>query len=171
MYVLLLLLRIIHIGCGVFWAGSILFLAFYVFPAVQRSGPDGGKFMQAISSTNRFAQVLPLMALLTILSGAVLMWRQSGEFTPEWFATKYGLSLTIGGALAVIALIQGMSVNKPAVTRIERIGQRIQAHGGVPNDAERAEMIALRARVIGSTQLLAVWLSLAVIAMAIARYL
>jgi uncharacterized membrane protein len=170
MYIFLLTLRIIHIACGVFWAGSILFLTFYVFPAVERSGPDGGKIMQAITGTNKFAQVLALTALLTILSGVLLIWKLSGGFTPDWFSTNYGLSLTTGGTFAIVAFVQGMAINRPGVARMEKIAKEIGSRGGPPSESERAEMMKIRNRIILSSRLMALWLSVAVITMAIARY-
>jgi uncharacterized membrane protein len=170
MYFFILTLRIIHIVGGVFWVGSLLFLTFYIFPAVVRSGPDGGKMMQAITGTNKFAQVMALAALLTILSGILLMWKLSGGFSPEWFGTNYGISLSTGGTFAVIAFIQGMIINRPGVMRIEKIAHAAASRGGAPTEAERTEMMQIRTRVILSTQWIAFWLTITLITMAIARY-
>lgn len=167
MYYYLLSLRILHIVCGIFWGGTILFLTFYVFPAVRRSGPDGGKMMQAITSTNRFATVLAIAALVTIVSGILLMWRVSGAFIPEWFSTGYGASLTTGGILAIVAFAQGMIINRPAVGRLQEIAAKA---GATPSDAQRAEMLAIRNRIFLSTKFMAAWLGVAMVAMAIARY-
>jgi len=171
MYTLLLTLRIIHIVCGVFWAGTIFFMTFYILPAVERSGPDGGKIMQSITSTNKFAVVVPVMALLTILSGLMLIWKASGGFTPFWFTTNYGLTLTIGGAFAIIAFIHGMVVNKPRVTRMEKIAKELALRGGPPTEQERNEMMSIRVTVFRTTRWLACWLGITVVAMAVARYI
>jgi hypothetical protein len=37
----LLILRLLHIGCGISWAGTVIFVAFFIDPAVKSSGPDG----------------------------------------------------------------------------------------------------------------------------------
>ena len=45
MSIYLILLRLIQIGAGVFWAGAAVMTAAFVEPAVRGSAPEGGKFM------------------------------------------------------------------------------------------------------------------------------
>jgi hypothetical protein len=46
-------LRVIHIGCGVFWTGAAIYQAAFVLPAAQSLGPEGGRFMQRLAATNQ----------------------------------------------------------------------------------------------------------------------
>src|SRR3954471_21083953 len=48
----LLILRLLHIGCGITWAGTVIFVAFFLDPAVKSVGPDGTRFMQQLVKTN-----------------------------------------------------------------------------------------------------------------------
>jgi uncharacterized membrane protein len=171
MHLYLVVLRILHITGGVYWVGTILFLNFYVFPAVRNSGPDGGKIMQAITSTNKFAIVLSLVAIVTLLSGLLLLYQLSGGFAAEWFSSRYGMLLSIGGLTAIVAFVQGILINKPSVERIGAIGKQIQIRGGLPTETEKAEMLSLRERIFLSTKWLSLWLTITVVTMAIARYL
>jgi hypothetical protein len=170
MHIYLLVLRIIHITCGVFWAGTALLMVFYIFPAVGRSGPDGGKIMQAITGTNKFPQVLTLVATLTLLSGYLLLWQLSAGFTPAWFTSKYGMALSTGGFTATIAFLQVMFINLPTIKRTQAIGQMVASKGGTPSEEQRTELMKLRNRVFLSTRWIAAWLLIAVITMAGARY-
>ena len=171
MYTYLLVLRLVHILCGAAWAGTALFLAFYVFPAVIRSGPDGPRIMQAISTTNKFPVAITVVSTLTVVSGLLLVWHLSYGFTPSWFRTPYGASLGIGGLLALVAYIQALFINRPGVNRVQAIGIVVAQRGTSPNEGERAELSRLRDKLYLSTRLIALWLTISVAAMAVARYL
>jgi uncharacterized membrane protein len=171
MYSYLLLLRIVHISCAVFWAGTVLFFAFYLFPAVIRSGPEGGKIMQAVTGTRQLPLVLTVLGTLTAITGLLLMWELSYGFTPSWFTTKYGLSLTVGSIAAIVTLLQGFLINKPGVERMQAIGKTVAQRGGPPTPEETSEISKIRAKVFLSTQLMAVWLIISIVTMGAARYI
>src|SRR5687767_5651051 len=151
MYTYLLILRILHIACGVFWAGTALVMVFYIFPAVERAGADGGKILQAITGTNKFPQVLALVSAVTVATGLLLMWHLSSGFTPSWFTSKYGMSLAIGGFTALIAFFQAVFINRPSIMRSESIMHFVAQRNGVPTDQERNELMRIREKVFFST--------------------
>ena len=64
----MLILRLLHILTGVFWAGTIFFMVSYLEPSARAAGPDAAKVMGNIQKRGLMT-VLPIMALLTILSG------------------------------------------------------------------------------------------------------
>jgi len=119
----LILIRLIHIVCAVFWTGSVLYLAGFVFPAVKAMGPDGGKFMQQLSHTNKLPIVMNLAATLTIVAGVLLIERISGGFQSVWFGSPHGIS--IGGTLALVGYILGVTINRPVILRIGTIGEKL----------------------------------------------
>jgi len=49
----ILILRVIHILLGVFWAGAVFMVALFVQPAIAASGPEGGKVMGALVKRRR----------------------------------------------------------------------------------------------------------------------
>ena len=53
-------LRVLHIGCGVFWAGAAMMLVGFVEPTVRRMGPEGGRFMQHLMGASRFPKAMAL---------------------------------------------------------------------------------------------------------------
>ena len=50
----LLVLRILHIGAGVFWVGSTLLLAVVITPALKATGGSGQKFVDYLITKKRF---------------------------------------------------------------------------------------------------------------------
>lgn len=145
-------------------------MTFFVFPAVETSGPEGGKILSAITGTNRFPQVLTWVSALTVLTGYLMMWHLSGGFALGWFTTRYGMSLALGGATALIAFLQVFFINRPGIYRVQSIGRDVAAKGGVPSDEERNEMMKIRKRVVLSTRWIAFWLMISIVSMAGARY-
>jgi uncharacterized membrane protein len=170
MYTYLLVLRILHIASGVFWAGAALFMAFYIAPAVLKAGPDGGKITQAIMSTNKLPTVMTLTSLITIVSGILLMWELSFGFTGSWFSTKYGTTLTIGSVTALLGFLQGFIINRPGAARMQSIGKGIAQRGGPPTPEEQNELLKIRTRIFLSTRWIAYLLIITIITMGMARY-
>jgi hypothetical protein len=59
---ILLVLRVVHVVGGVFWAGAILFVVHFLEPAVRDAGPDGARVMQALQK-RRYLDVMPVVAV------------------------------------------------------------------------------------------------------------
>ena len=166
----LILLRFIHIVSAIFWSGSIMYLALFIVPTVKALGPDGGKFMQQLSITNKMPTVMTLAGTLTVVGGILLMERMSGGFQSEWFGTPHGIVISIGAAFALIAFFLGLYVNKPTVERIAKIGKAAAEKGGPPSPEQIAELQKLRARLFSAINYTALLVLGAATAMSIARY-
>lgn len=167
----ILVSRILHVGFGVFWAGTIFFLVFLLEPSVRSVGPEGGRVMGALQRRG-FLTIMPLVAGLTILSGAFLYWRVLGGLGLERISTPFGTALTIGGIASLLAFGQGFFLMRPASLRI---GALSASMGNATDDAERdtflAEIAGLKARSRTHARWVALWLGIAVLTMAMARYL
>ena len=150
-------LRILHIGGGVFWAGTTIFAAFFLEPSVSAAGPAGGEVMKRLNAT-RFHPVMITLTLLTILAGLRLLWIASGGFNATWMRSPSGLCYTIGGVSALIGFVIGAAVNGPTVRQL-----------GAVTDAATRE--ALLARLRMATRVTALLLILTVVMMAIGRYI
>lgn len=168
---LILLLRIVHLVMGVFWVGAVLLVAGFLEPTARALGPDASKFIQHLMRQKQLSKHITGAAVLTVLSGIWLYWILSSGFQMAWITSGMGLSLTVGGLLAIVALIIGFAVSRPTAMRMGRLGQEIQASGGPPSDAQRAQMQALQTRMRWAGRVSSVLLLLAVIGMAVARYL
>jgi uncharacterized membrane protein len=167
----MLIARFLHILLGVFWAGTLIFNAIYLAPAMGEAGPDAAKVMAGIQR-RRFMDVMPVVALITILSGLWLYWRISGGFDPQWSRSRTGMAYGIGGILAIVALGIGVGILRPTMMRIGRnVGQAAQATDPAQREALMAPLPALRSRSASAGRAVAVLLALATALMAIARYL
>ena len=166
----LILLRFVHIMCGVFWAGTLLFFATLVEPSIRESGPDGARVMQALLRRH-YLTIMPVVAGLTILSGVDLLRRVSGGFAPAWFTSPTGLTLTVGSLAAFVAFLIGVFVMRPAALRVGRLAQAAaQSPEGPGREAQLAEVQAIRRRALWGGRWVACLLTLAVAGMAVARY-
>ncbi len=165
---LVIALRIVHIFGGVFWGGAIFTLVLFLQPAIKAAGPAGGQVMQRLAAM-RFLVVVPLMAALTVLSGLALFWHDSGG-SAAFMGTPTGIALSVGGTSAIIAFLIGLFAMRPATMRLLEIGRAAQAAGGTPTAEQQAEIPALqkkaRTAAVGVSHLVGI----AVIAMAVARY-
>jgi uncharacterized membrane protein len=171
MNVVMIVLRVIHIGLGAFWAGAMLFVVMFLEPSVREAGPDGAKVMQGIMR-RRYLNWMPVFAGLTILSGLALLHRASVGFNGLWIASPIGMGYTSGGVAAIVAFIIGVFVMRRSVLKAAGLNATLQKNPDDPNrDATMAEIQALqhRARIAG--RWVAGLLTVAVVTMAVARYL
>jgi len=163
--------RLLHVGLGVFWAGTIFFVFFLLEPSVRASGPAGGSVMQALDKKGMF-KILPIAALFTILSGAYLYWHDSGGLMGSWFSTAFGLAMTVGAVTAIVAYIIGLSLMRPAQIQIGTLASSLP---GQESDVERArvagEIESLKERSRSYLRSIALLLLVTVVAMAVARYM
>ena len=165
----LFVLRLLHIGLGAFWVGTVLFNALYLSPALRAAGPVAAGAVMGSMIRRRFMIVMPVVAILTILSGLRLLMIASGG-DPHWFQHRVGHAYSVAGALAIVAFLVGVFVVRPTMTRVGRMAQSA-ASDGTTREALAAEMARLQGRAVRSNQLVAVLLVLATAGMAIARYL
>ncbi len=171
MSLILTALRLIHIFAGVFWAGAAIALAAFIMPAVKAAGPAGGVFMQKLMQHTRLSFFMNLSSLLTSLAGITLYWIVSGGLSLNWLTTGHGVGITIGSIAGLLEYFSGLLIIAPTVKRMEALGVAIQTAGGPPASDQLAEMRTLEGR-LGSSQVRgAVFLAVAVMGMAIARYL
>jgi uncharacterized membrane protein len=169
MLTLLLVLRVIHILGGVFWAGSSFLMTGFIEPTVRAAGDDGRRFMQRFNATSRFSTLIAAAAGLTVLAGLWLMWIVSGG-SEAFFQTGRGLGLTIGMLAGIIAFILGFVMQNRPLRLMAAIGGVVAAAGGPPSAAQTAEMERLMGTVRLGGRLVAGLMLIAVVTMATARY-
>jgi uncharacterized membrane protein len=165
-----LALRLIHIVCGVIWVGGVLFIAWFLIPTIRGVGPAGGPVMSHIVQVRRLPLVMMVVAILTVLSGLALYWRDSAGFHGAWMQTGTGIVFSFGALLGLASVAVGMAVSSPVGRRLGLLAAAAQAKGGPPSAEEAAEMQRLQARLAAASNLVAALLVLATAAMAVARY-
>ena len=77
MDLLLIFFRIIHVGSAMIWFGGTIVASFFLQPTVAALGVAGQPFMEHLMNRRKMGIMFPVVAALTVLSGAVLYWRDS----------------------------------------------------------------------------------------------
>lgn len=163
----ILIARLLHIGAGVVWAGTVITFGRYVEPTVNEIGESGPRFMQALERRG-FTNFMLAMAVTGILSGAYLYWRVSGGLQAAWITSGFGLTLTVGAITALAAFALGPLFYIPAGKRIQAINKTAGAGG--PSPEQRAELGAIGHRLAKVGIWSMVLLGITVLTMAGARY-
>ena len=164
------ILRLVHILAGVFWAGANFMMAGFINPSVKATAPESGKFMQYLAQKSGYPRYAEVAGWLTILAGLGLYWIVSGGFQISWFTSRRGIVLTIGGLLAIVAMIIGYVVQKPAAKRLSAVGKEIQASGGPPTPDQLAEIQAQQKKLSQGALWTAIVLAVSVAGMALSRF-
>ena len=165
----LIILRVIHILGGITWVGVGLFMVFFLAPAMQGMGPAAGQVMGALQK-RKFMVILPIVAILTMLSGLRLMMIMSGNFGPGYFQTSMGRTFAGAGVAAILAFLIGIIVNRPTMMKMGALQQSMSSDP-VSKDAIAAEIKQLQQRMAVVGYLVTALLLIAAIGMSIARYM
>lgn len=162
--------RLLHVLLGVFWAGTLMFNAIFLGPSVRDAGPDGAKVMAGLMK-RRFLDIMPVVALLNVLSGYYLYWRASAGFAPAYMRSTPGMAYGLGAVAATVAFLIGVGIMRPSMLRAASLSQ--SAASAAPADRDRAmgEVQALRMRAGKAGQAVAWLLGATTAVMAVARYL
>jgi hypothetical protein len=166
----LIVLRLIHIVVGAFWVGAIVFVAWFLLPALRAAGPAGGAVMRQVMQVRHLHVYMVAATWLTLLSGAALAYRDAGPLGFGWFTLGAGRVYGVGALLGLIATVIGLSVNAPTATRLAVLAARLERTGLPPSQEDQAQRERLQERLGRAASLVAVLMLLAVSAMAVARY-
>jgi uncharacterized membrane protein len=168
MDILTIVLRIIHIFAGVFWVGSAWLFAFFLGPATQALGADGGKFIGHLVNKMRLTVYITVSAILAVLAGLILFFLHYGI---AGLSTPTGLVFGIGGVFGLVGLGIGGGLVGPTSLKLTQLGGEIARAGKPPTSAQQAEMSTLQKRLSSASLWNAIVVSLALLTMAAARYL
>jgi uncharacterized membrane protein len=168
---LTIILRFIHVVAGAVWVGMVVFTSFFLMPAVQEAGPDGGKVMAGVQRRGVMT-LMPILAIATLISGIWLYVRAAAGMHAEYARSPTGMTLALGGLAAVLAWLVGMIVLRPSMMKAMALAQSL---GPSTSADERQRVMAdaqqLRLRAAAASRITAWLLLFAVAAMAVARYL
>ena len=167
---LTIVLRFAHVFFGALWVGMMTFQIFFLMPALGEVGPDGGKLMGALAR-RRIQVIMPLYAVITLVSGMWLFQRMSGGSMAALMATPMGKSFAFGGAIALLAFVGGMIIMRPAMMRSMKLMEGIASAPPDQRAAMQAEIAKIRARGTVMGKVVTVMLLLTLGLMAVARYL
>jgi uncharacterized membrane protein len=169
-YYVVLALRLIHIVSGVFWAGSVLFLTWFLVPSIGASGPAAGPVMDQLMRVRRMPLYLIGAMLLTLLSGLTLYGHDSQTYGAAWMRTGSGMTFGAGAIFAIVGAAIGLFVNTPVAKRLSALGVSIKAGGQPPTAEQTATLTMLQSRLSRASYTAGILVLLATACMAVARY-
>jgi hypothetical protein len=168
---LVIVLRFVHVVFGALWVGMMAFTTFFLMPAIQEVGPDGGKVMAAVQRRG-IMTLMPILALGAIISGFWLYVIAGGGMPAEFGRSPTGMAFGLGGLAALVAWVLGMAVVRPSMMKAMELGQSLgPSTGAEERQRVMGEAQRLRARSATAARTTAYLLFFALAAMAVARYL
>ena len=170
MNIYILVLRLVHIFSAVLWAGGTITMAGFIEPTARAAGQEGSRFMQRLGA-GLYSPVMTIAGPLTVLAGLLLYWNDSVGFRQEWILSGPGLGFTVGALFGIGALSVGLFVTRPAVVGLGAMGKEIQMAGKPPTPEQLAKLAGLSEKLTSATVQTAILVSIALAAMALARYL
>ena len=161
------LLRIIHIGAGVFWVGGTLMMTFFIGPTMGAISDAGQKFAAHLMNNLKFSARMSAAAGSSVLAGFILFWIDSQGFTSPWMSSPTGRGFGIGAVFALIGMVFGILIGR-TTKGMAQLGAQIQ---GKPSPEQLSQLQALQKQQGTYSMIATVSLILAVIFMSIARYI
>ena len=166
MYAAMLLFRLLHVFFGVLWVGGVVLIALFIQPTVRAVGPAGGQFMGHLLTKTRIAAYFPAVAGLNVVAGLFLFWRNTSA-GDHWGGTRQGMTISVGALAAIIAFLIGGAMIGKSMGEIAKI---LKESGGPPQGEAAARMATYQGRIQRGTKIVLPLLVIAVITMAIGRY-
>jgi len=114
---LILVLRLLHIGSGVFWVGAFLTFFQFVQPAAMAVAPTATGFTYRLLHHRRFSFWMLGSAITTVIAGLWLLGITSDGYNLSVMFETSHLGFTIGGLAAIITLGRWRPVRVPAHAR------------------------------------------------------
>jgi uncharacterized membrane protein len=169
----MLVFRVLHIVSGIFWVGSAFFVTVFLEPTAAELGPDAGPVMAHLMDKRKVGQIITGIAAFTVIGGLFLYWRDWHSMYPsfgDWIGSAFGGVLTVGAVCAIAAFFVGTGGIPPTINKMNALGKEMTAAGGPPAPEQMAAMASLqhRLKIISRTDLVLV--TIAILAMATARY-
>ena len=164
---LVIALRIIHIVAGITWVGGTLIMTFFIGPTIGATAEAGQKFIGHLMNNLKFSNRMSAAAGLTILAGFILYWIDSNGFTSAWMSSGAGRGFGIGAGFALLGFVFGLLIGR-TTNAMAQLGAQFR---GKPSTEQMSQMQSIRKQQATYSNISATALILAVIFMAIARYL
>ena len=165
----IIILRVLHIAGGIMWVGSATLYLLLIIPAARTAQSAGQKFLQTLGP--KFGAMMGMVTTVTVLSGALLYARFfAGGISFIW-NTGAGFAFTVGAAAALGSYALGAGYFGKMQEKIGKLGAEMASAQGSPNPAKVQEMNRLQSSLMKAYQFDFVLLVVAMLAMAVARYL
>ena len=167
---LMVLLRFIHIVLGVLWVGSVFAMTIVLAPGMKQLGLPLDPVMRTLTH-RKFPQMMMAFGGLNVLAGIAMFYVLSHGHEATFFGSPFGRTLSLGGLCAILALVLGGAVQRPAMDKVGTLQADLKNNPPKGDDPRVAEVARLQGRVVKAGQLVFVLLLVAVSCMAVARYI
>ncbi len=159
--------RILHIVLGIFWAGTVIFATFILFPQLKKLGPAiEHPVMKAIM---RVTSPTMMVCSVLVLGTGIAMVLRAQLPVSTFFSTGWGIIMFIAFIAIVIVLIVGFGILAPSGARMEKLGRSFE--GRQPTAEETKEMGRLTRRIGTADRFNFVLIVIVAIAMPISRFI
>jgi len=167
----LIVLRVVHVGSAMVWFGGAIIGSFFLAPTASTLGASGQPFMDHLMNRRRMGILFPIVGALTVVAGAVLLWRDSNGLQWTWISSPVGLAFTVGGIAAIASFVLGLVLVGPSVALQTAVRNELAASGGEPDTGQRARLERADRLMRLATRVDLPLILLAGLTMAIGRYL
>ena len=164
---LIWLLRLVHIGAGVFWVGGALTMNFFIAPTLRATGDAGKQFAGHLIGKTRFSDMMMYSGISSIVAGFILYGIDSNWFSSAWQSSGPGIGFALGAVFALVGMVAGI-MNGNNNKAMGRLGAQIQ---GKPTPEQAAKLAAIQKQQGWVVPVNTYSLLLALLFMAVARYL
>jgi uncharacterized membrane protein len=162
-----IIVALVHLVFATTWLGSVFFYNFVLMPELRKLDAAAEVAVsRAVSHAMR--PLLGISALVTIVSGLVMMVQLHSQHPGSFSSTRWGLSLIVGAVLSLLVVAMVLFVQAPAGRKLVRLANNVQ--GREPESDERRQFRHLRSTISTVGWLSTIVLFLALATMAIARY-
>ncbi len=148
----MLILRVLHIGAGVLWAGGTMMIAWFVSPSARKTGPAAGPFMEAFLKS-KVVQVGTAANVVTVATGIWLISSPNGVQISTWQDSV----LVIGALAGMLASVFAFGRQRPTALALSDLGATIAASGGPPTVDQAGEMQRLQAAMGRGANIIRWW--------------
>jgi uncharacterized membrane protein len=158
---------LLHLIFATTWLGTDFYFNFIVTPRLRTLEPSvlGG----VTASLRRVTTpLLAASAILTIITGVVMMAQLHAQHPGKFSSTRWGTSLLIGAVFSLLVLVLAAAVDRPTSKKLERLVRSFK--GRAATAEQTAEMSRLSERSILLGRVATVLLLVALATMAVARY-
>ncbi len=159
--------RVLHIGLGIFWAGTVIFATFILLPQLKKLGPAIEH--PAMKALMRVTSPTMMVCSVLVLGTGIAMVLRAQLPVSAFFSTGWGIIMFISFIAIVIVLIVGFGILAPSGARMEKLGRSFE--GRKPTAEETEEMGRLTRRIGTADRFNFVLIVIVTIAMPLSRFI
>jgi putative copper export protein len=159
--------RVVHVFLGVFWAGTAIFLDFFLCPTLKKLGPAVEK-PTVMALMKLLAPFMTVASLLVLVTGITMVVRTRLS-VDQFFDGAWGWAMFVAFVATVISISIGLSVLAPNAARLEKVASGIK--GGPPTAAQAAMIERFAHRIETGERIETLFIIAALLLMPMARFL